>query len=157
LFHNIDTTLQKGDYIDIVSLKEKKSKKGERDFDVKYVALRVPIHSFVSGTTLMERYTQNVGEGKDAKTVYAKSVVLETSPKDIKNLLSLYYKTQKLNKERVYNTNNSGHLWIVKCSEDANATIQAKKEKMLADYVPKYVKVKRKKRVKERVSISYEK
>jgi len=157
LFKNIDTTLKKGDFIDIVSLKPKKAKNGSKDFAVKYVALHVPIYSFVNGTRLMENFSEHVGEGKNATTLQAQSIILETSPKDIKNLLSLYYETQSLNKERVYNTNNSGHLWIVKCAEDENATLQEKKKKMLVDYVPKYVKVKRRKKVKERVSISYEK
>ena len=150
MFQNIDATLKAGDYIDIVSVVAKKSKGRESSFDMKYVALHVLINSFVSNTTNMDTLTQI----KEKKSVKADSVVFEMVPSDIKNFLSVYYKTQELNANRVYNTTKSskGHLWMVKCSSKVDAKIQKAKDRLLVDHVVRYKKAK----AAEKVTVSYE-
>jgi hypothetical protein len=151
LFRNIDNSLKAGDYIDIVSVLPKKSKSREYSFTTKYVALHIPIHSFISNSKSINSYLRKV----DDKYVEADSVVFEMSPKDIKNFLALYYKTQELNANRVYNNKtNNGHFWMVKCSTQINESLQKEKKHMLLNRVVH--KVKRKKYV-EKASISYEK
>ncbi|QOP42206.1 SAF domain-containing protein [Sulfurimonas marina] len=152
VFKNIDTSLRKGDKIDIVSV-ENTQKGREIDFKTKYIALNITIDSFVANGKMTNSYLSSYVEGKP---VFAQNIILEISPKDIKNFLMLYYKTQALNGNRVYNTKgNSGHLWIVKCSKVQDEDIQKKKEKMLADYV---ATVKQRRAIKrlDEASISYE-
>lgn len=154
VFKNIDTTLKKGDTIDIVSV-ESKQKGRETDFDTKYIALNVMIDNFVENGKMTNTYIASYLEGKP---VFAQSIVLKISPKEIKNFLMLYYRTLALNENRVYNTNNNGgHLWIVKCSKQQDEDMQKKKEKMLADYVT-HVKqsVKKVSKPSDEASISYE-
>ncbi|SFV66717.1 hypothetical protein MNB_SM-4-1235 [hydrothermal vent metagenome] len=152
LFRNIDNTLKKGDYIDILSIKNKNSKNKETSFETKYIAVHISIDSFVHQ---YQSVTSFVSLDDDEKIVMADSVVFEMNPRDIKNLLSLYYKAQELNTNRVHNINktNSGHLWMVKCSKTLDASTQKKKKKMLADYVVP----RRTRKNSSSVRISYEK
>lgn len=152
LFKNIDYTLKKGDFIDIVSIKIKKSKNKEMSFDTKYVALHIPIDSFIVKSASVNTF---INQDTDNNTIMADSIVFKMDPDDIKNLLAIYYKTQELNTNRVHNANkaNIGHLWMVKCSAVIDEKAQKKKEKMLADY--KVLQKRRK--VTPRLSIVYEK
>ncbi len=151
LFKNIDNTLKKGDYIDILSIKGKHSKGKEVSFKTKYIALHVSINSFVRQYSSVDTF---VSIDAEKKLLMADSVVFEMNPDDIKNLLSVYYKSQALNSNRVYNTSKSniGHLWMVKCSETIDEKAQKKKKKMLADYVVP----RRKRSNSSSVRISYE-
>jgi len=151
LFKNIDNTLKKGDFIDIVSIKSKKSKNTEISFETKYIALHIPIDSFVHNYSSVKTF---ISKDEDENLVAADSVVFKMDPDDIKNLLSLYYKAQELNANRVHNTKkaNIGHLWMVKCSEVIDESAQKKKERMLVDYIVQ----KKRRKFTPRVSISYE-
>ncbi|WP_304545920.1 flagella basal body P-ring formation protein FlgA [Sulfurimonas microaerophilic] len=153
VFHNIDTSLLAGDTIDIVSVKSNKSGR-EVGFSANYIALGVKIKSFANNMQRAKGYIISSIEGK---AVVANGIVLEVDPKKIKNFLNLYYETLALNQNRVYNKNNSGHLWMVKCAKEQTAETLKQKEKMLADYVAK-VQYKAHKAVKrtQEVSISYE-
>ncbi len=87
LFQNIDTTLQQGDTIDIVSVIPKESQRGRSsDYETKYIALDVTIDTFVSGASRVGTIVQGAGE----KMAFADSVIFEMSPKEIKNFFSIY-------------------------------------------------------------------
>ncbi|MDF1876849.1 hypothetical protein JHD47_03350 [Sulfurimonas sp. SAG-AH-194-L11] len=152
LFQNIDASLKQGDYIDILSVIPKISKGKTSRYDTKYVALKVKIHSFVSNYKQVKRY---ITSDIDGKSLTADSIIFEMSPNEIKNFLSVYYKTQELNSNRVFNSkkSNEGHLWMVKCSTNEDDKQQKMKNKMLVDHKTTY-----RKRVakRDKVSISYE-
>ncbi len=155
VFKNLDSSLKKGDFIDIVSVKAKSSKKDNKDFFTKYVALHVKINSFISNSEnvskmLVKKYDK---DNKAAGFNVAESVVLEMDPKEIKNFLPMYYATQTLNSNRVHTTKtNTGHLWMVKCASEFNEKVQKEKKRLMID-------VRRTKRVRKAngVIISYEK
>jgi len=162
IFKNKDTSLKAGSFVDIVSVMPKQQKGREYSFTTKYIALHVPVHSFVSNNITMKTYTHTVTETKNkvttSKIIEADTIVLDMSPKDIKNFLALYYKTQLLNNNRAYNTNNyGGQLWLVNAATDADAALQKEKEKMLLDHKKHVVKKRRKKKHVQKVSIAYEK
>ena len=155
VFRNLDSSLKKGDFIDIVSVKSKTSKKNNKDFSTKYVALHVAIDSFVSNSKSISKMLVKKYDKDNKVTGFgvADSVVLEMSPKDIKNFLPMYYATQTLNSNRVYTTKaNTGHLWMVKCASEVDEKVQNEKKKLMID-------LRRIKRVKKAngVIISYEK
>lgn len=148
LFKNNITLLSAGDYVDIVSAIASKSD----NFTTKYVALHVKVNHFIANhkvTKSMLRYDEK------KQPIRATAVVFSMSPKEIKNFLAVYYKTQQLNANRVYNTNHyGGQLWLIKTPKVINKELQAQKQRLLIDR-----KVYRKKssRPQERVRISYEK
>lgn len=151
LFKNIDPTLKKGDYVDIVSVTFKEKKEKQNIFTTKYVAIHIPISSFIIKDKSSSSYTKS---GPKDTTLKAQSIVLEVSPKEIKNFLKVYYKTQELSTNRVYNTNNyGGQLWIVRSSKNLDAKTLKAKKAMLVDRKT-YVKTRKK---TKQVSISYEK
>lgn len=136
-FKNIDATLTSGDKIDIVSVQSRQNGRTV-DFSTKYVALGVTIDSFIAQT---KKVTSYVAGYNDATPVYAQSIVLRISPKEVKNFFRLYYKTLALNENRVYNAaGHNGHLWIVKCAKQEDEASLKAKERMLADYVSKVKK-----------------
>jgi hypothetical protein len=121
-------------------------------FNTKYLALRVKINSFISNTKLVKKY---ITPSQNGKYITADSIVLEMEPKEIKNFLSIYYKTLELNKNRVFNGKklNRGHLWMVKCSNIINEAEDKSKEKMLVD---RKKPVYKRRKSQSKVSISYE-
>jgi len=151
LFKNIDTSLRKGDKIDILSVLEKRSKSSAGKYTTKYIALNVNVHAFLLNAKSVKKYMT-----KDKKGTYLKadSVVFEMSPDEIKNFLSIYYTTQELNSKRVFNTNgNRGHLWMVKCSSQVNTQDEKIKKSMMVD---RKQKVYKRRKTVQKVSISYE-
>jgi len=156
-FRNIDTSLKKGDFIDIVSVKPKSSKKNNTEFTTKYIALHVAIDSFIANSKsvdnlLVTKYDKN---HKASGFAIASSVVFEMSPKNIKNFLPMHYSTLSMNSNRVHTTKaKTGHLWMVKCSTDVDEKVQKEKEKLMVDAKRKSFKRVRKERG---VIISYEK
>jgi hypothetical protein len=134
LFKNLDISLQKDDFIDIVSVSPSKKERDDYEFATTYVALHVKIHSFGSGTkemqkTVHEEYDEKT---KQSRRSVADTLILEMSPLEIKNFLAMYYKTQELNAQKVHSTKeNRGHLWMVRCSSDANDTFAKEKEMLL--------------------------
>jgi len=160
IFKNLDTSLKNGDFIDIVSVSiTSASKKKKASFKTKYIALHVPIRSFVShakptGKMLIESLNE---ETQQVNMSLADTVVLDMSPNDIKNFLPMYYQTQALNAQRVYMGKKGdirGHLWMVKCSDEVDAQLQKEKERLLVDAKRKAIKRARK---AQSISISYEK
>lgn len=152
-FKNIDSSLKSGDKIDILSVVPKVSKNNGHEFTAKYIALRVTIASFVTNSKNVRKY---IVKNSENGVVKADSVVFEMTPREIKNFLSLYYKTLELNGNRVFvNKNmNNGQLWMVKCSNTEDEKDSKMKEKMLLDH--KSVYKARKRKSKPKVSISYE-
>ena len=149
LFKNIDSSLKKGDYIDIVSVRVRK-KNGVHKYDTKYVALKVKIHSFVSNLKKVKKYAFNTKNGMDV----ADAVVFEMNPDEIKNFLSVYYTTQELNSQRVFSSKtNGGHLWMVKRSSMKDDKDDKIKKRMLVDHIQTVYK---RRKAPARVSISYE-
>jgi len=149
IFKNIDSSLKKGDYIDIVSVKAR-NKKGVHKYDTKYVALKVKIHSFVSNLKKVKKYAFSTKNGMSV----ADAVVFEMNPDEIKNFLSVYYTTQELNSQRVFSSKtNSGHLWIVKRSSVKDDKDDKIKKRMLVDHIQTVYK---RRKAPARVSISYE-
>ncbi|QSZ41951.1 hypothetical protein GJV85_07465 [Sulfurimonas aquatica] len=159
IFQNVDNSLKKGDFIDIVSVYPSKSKNQEYKFSTKYIALHVPIDSFIHKSVVLDALSDIKYEDQN-KISIADSVVLKITPNNIKNLLPMYYKTQDLNSKRVYGSKeNRGHLWMVKAATEINEIVQKEKSKMLLNTAAPKVKHKRTlKRVKnlDKVSISYE-
>ncbi len=159
IFKNKDASLRAGNFVDIISVVPKKLKNKEFAFTTKYIALHVPIHSFISDNVTTATFTRTLTQTEDkkmtSKIIEADTIVLDMSPKDIKNFLALYYKTQALNNNRAYNTANyGGQLWLVNAATDTDAAVQKEKEKMLLD--KKRAVVKRRRKV-QKVSIAYEK
>lgn len=152
VFKNMDSSLHKGDKIDIVSVENTKDGR-ESEFKTKYIALNVTIESFVVNGRPINNYMSTDAKGN---TMFAQNIVLSFSPKEIKNFFMLYYKTLELNGNRVYNTNNSGHFWMVKCSKVQDEEVQKRKEKMLADYVSQVKRIRRKVVQADEARISYE-
>ena len=149
IFKNIDSTLKKGDSIDIVSVKIK-TKKDVNTYSTKYVALKVKIHGFMSDFKSVKKY---VFSRKDGVGV-ADSVVFEMNPDEIKNFLSVYYTTQELNAKRVFSSKtNGGHLWMVKRSSVKDDKDDKIKKRMLIDHIQTVYK---RRKAPARVSISYE-
>lgn len=150
MFKNIDSSLKKGDYIDIVSLKAKNTKSKNTEYSTKYVALKVKINSFISNMKKIKKYTFNTSNGVGV----ADSVVFEMNPDEIKNFLSVYYTTQEFNAKRVFNNkSNAGHLWMVKCSGVKDDKKDMIKKRMLIDHIQTVYK---RRKAPAKVSISYE-
>lgn len=155
VFKNLDHSLKSGEFIDIVAVLPKKNKKNDYQFTTKYIALHVPIRSFVSNTRLIDKMMTKVydNKSKEVNILLADTVVLEMTPKDIKNFFPMYYKTQELNAQRVHTTKeNRGHLWMVRCSSKIDEKLEKQKRRMLVDARV----TARKKRAVQKVSISYE-
>ena len=150
VFKNIDYSLKAGDYIDIVSIFPKKDKNKEYEFETKYIALHVKINALTFASV-----PQPEDKNKKAPVASSNTVVLSMKPKEIKNLLDLYYAAQYINSQRVYNENNKGHLWMVKCSQTVDAKAEVQKKAMLVD--AKKYGAPSTSRSSNSVSISYEK
>ncbi|MBA3026448.1 MAG: hypothetical protein FP820_08565 [Sulfurimonas sp.] len=150
LFRNIDTSLTKGDYIDIVSVMPKRGEGNEIEFTTRYIALHVQIASIVFP------YTPPQDEKSKVKPVSIPGgIVLRMEPKDIKNFLKLYYTVQNINNNRVYNEQNKGHLWMIKCSQTSDTDIENYKQVLVLDSQKKIQKAKA--AANYSVSIIYEK
>jgi hypothetical protein len=152
LFQNIDASLKKGDFIDIVSVVPKKGEANEYEFSTRYVALHVQIASIVFP------FTPPQDEKSKVKPVMIPGgLVLRMEPKEIKNFLKLYYTVQNINNNRVYNDQNKGHLWMIKCSDASDAEIENYKKELVLDYQKRIDKTKTKTVANNFVSIIYEK
>lgn len=175
MFRNFDTTLKVDDKIDIISVMPKSStaqsnrfsNAAVQQFDTKYIAIGVPIVSFISkGKFVKDALSSKRDKVNNiVSSELADQVVLELEPKELSNFLSLYYTSQALNAQKVYNANNSfeGHLWIVNSTLNSDEKSLKLKEKMMYDYkrvVKKRKAVKKKRTVKrekkEKVLIDYE-
>ena len=151
LFKNKDTSLKSGDFVDIASVIPSKNKKKTDTFNTKYIALHVKINNFVNnGNVTTSPITYNAKK----QAIHADTVVLVMSPKDIKNFLAVYYKTQALNINRVYNTNNyGGQLWMIKTPKIVNEQQEKLKQKLMFD---RKIYTKKRKKQTQKVKISYE-
>lgn len=174
MFRNFDTTLKADDKIDIITVMPKSkntqssrfSNTAVQKFDTKYVAIAVPIVSFVSNG----KYVKDAMSSKRDKTnnilssEIADQVVLGLKPKELSNFLTLYYVSQALNAQKVYNVNNQfeGHLWIVNSTLNSDKKSLKEKQAMMYNYKRVVKKrrttkrVKKKKVKKEKVLIDYE-
>jgi Flp pilus assembly protein CpaB len=136
LFRNLDETIVAGNYIDIVSVVPKKDKNGKvTNFSTKYIAIHIKVLYYLSDGIQTKSLLQKSTDADTQTSVRkAQSVVLDMQPQNIKNLLKMYYTTQELNNNRVYNTNNyQGQLWMVHASKTPDKKIQKIKEQMLVD------------------------
>jgi len=151
LFRNQDTSLHSGDFVDIACAIPSTNKKTPNLFYTKYVALHVKIDTFIINGN---RQTQLLSYNEKQIAVKADSVILQMSPKEIKNFLAYYYKTQALNAKRVYNLHNyGGQLWMIKTPKEIDAKLQKQKERLLVD---RKVSKKQRKKYVQRAKISYE-
>ena len=152
VFKNNNTLLKAGDYVDIASVVPTNSKNKVNEFLTRYIALHVKISNFINHGKVTTTLVTSNAKGQTTK---ADTVVLVMTPKEIKNFLALYYKTQALNNSRVYNTNNyGGQLWMIKTPKKIDENLQAEKERLMID---KKVSAKKRKKLAHRVKISYEK
>jgi len=149
IFKNIDSSLKKGDTIDIISVISKRSNTNNTNYSTKYIVLSAKINSFVSNFSHTKKYITKGQKG----SLIADSVVFEMSPEDIKNFLSVYYTTQELNSKRVLNS-KTGHLWMVKRSRVVNVKDEKLKKSMMIDHKQKVYRKRR--AAAPKVSISYE-
>ena len=152
VFKNKNTLLEKGDYVDIVSAVPTRNKNKADSFSTKYIALHVKINNFISnGKATSTPITYNAKK----QMIRADTVVLLMSPKEIKNFLAIYYKTQALNSNRVYNISNyGGQLWMIKTPKSIDEKLQTQKKRLMIDrkvYLTKHTNQ------HQRVKISYEK
>jgi Flp pilus assembly protein CpaB len=154
-FRNLDNSIEAGDYIDIVSALPKYNKKGEiEDFVTKYIALHIEVLYYLRDKQKQKTLLtlSQTAQKEQTQGLKAKTLVLNMTPKNVTQLLRVYYKTQKLNEKRVYNTQNyGGQLWVIKTTKDKNATLQKMKERMLLGKKRYHRKQKQ-----QKVSISYE-
>jgi Flp pilus assembly protein CpaB len=152
LFKNQNTPLKAGDYVDIVSVIPSSSSKSNSSFSTKYIALHVQIQNFLHDTQIMKKM---IRYQEKKQPLRANAVVLIMSPKEIKNFLTVYYKTQQLNNNRVYNANGAygGQLWLIKTTQTVDKKLQAEKSRLLID---RKIYKKQYKRPQEKVRISYE-
>jgi len=159
LFRNIDYSLKKDDYIDIVSIKEyKTSKQQKSNFRTKYVALHIKVLSFSKNGEIQNSYIKHTTEDDKKVKTTADTISLDMSPKDIKNLLIAYYNAQEINKDRVYSDKfNTGHLWIIKTKKIVDENAQKMKNNLMIDKVAPKRKASKRKRTIKRAVISYEK
>ncbi|WP_457750239.1 SAF domain-containing protein [Sulfurimonas sp.] len=149
MFKNKDSSLRSGDFVDIACAVP--STKKADVFYTKYVALHVKIDNFVNNGTVI---AQAIAHNAKKQAIQADTVILQMSPKEIKNFLAFYYKTQTLNNNRVYNTNNyGGQLWMIKTPKIVNTALQKQKELLLVD---RKTSKKRRKKQLQRAKISYE-
>lgn len=164
VFKNRDSSLHAGSFVDIISVDPKKLKNREWSFSTKYIAVHVPVHHFVSKNVATSSFTRTVTTTKTVKkqkistseVIEADTVVLSMKPKDLKNFLAIYYKTQALDENRVYNTNNyGGQLWMVNAA-NTDEELQKEKEKMLLDK-KRVVKKRKRRKPQPKVTIAYEK
>jgi hypothetical protein len=127
LFKNSDVSLKNGDFIDIVSVVPKRGlQQQEYEFQTRYIALHVEIKSIA---TVAQTKTDETT--KKTVVITPAGVVLKMQPKEIKNFLSAYYTIQNINSDRVYNDENRGHLWMVKCGTQVDESLQNEKRQLL--------------------------
>ena len=155
-FHNIDPTLKSGDKVDIASIDASVNElKNDNKLKIRYAAIGVSIISFGYGTSQHKSATRKINTKNGIKTLTADNVTLAVTPKNVQNLLALYYKTKSFNSQRAYNENNKGHLWLIKSKVEDKKLLQEKK-KLLLDYkAPAKQRAYRKKR--DSIRIEYEK
>jgi len=154
LFKNIDYSLKRGDYIDIVSVKEDKKK----SFKTTYVALHVKVLSFSKEGDTQPSYQSFRGTKDKKQRVISDTIVLDMPPRDIKNLLVAYYSSQEFNAKRVHSSkNNIGHLWMIKTKEKVDSKMQYAKNNLLLDKKVVRKRANTKRRAPQKVLISYEK
>ncbi len=153
-FHNIDPTLKSGDKVDIVSLDASVDElKNNKKLKTRYAAIGVKVISFGYGNAQYKSATRRTSTKNGIKTMVANSVTLAVTPKNVQNLLTLYYKTKSFNSHRAYNENNKGHLWLIKNKLEDEHSIK-EKEKLLLNHTFKK-QIQRKKR--DSIRIEYEK
>ncbi len=160
LFKNSDSTLKNGDFIDIVSVVAKRGLQQEVTFQTRYIALHVEIKSIATAPL-----TKIDEQSKKTVVVAPAGIVLKMQPKEIKNFLAAYYTIQTINSDRVYNNENKGHLWMVKCGTKLDEGEQNMKKQLLFNEKKVTPNVSKpeifiphvKKTVTKSVSITYEK
>ncbi len=156
-FHNIDPTLRSGNKVDIVSIDATaKDLRNGKKLKTRYAAIGVKVVSFGYGNTQYKNVTKKVSTSKGSKTILADTVTLAVTPKNVKNLLALYYKTKGFNAQRAYNEGNRGHLWLIK-NRTSDEQLTKEKKKLLLDYKKPYSKQKRKRVKTQPLRIEYEK
>jgi hypothetical protein len=125
LFKNPDTTLHSGDQIDLIGISALGEEKPQ--FTTRYIALHVLVSGFMKeGKKLSEMSSVST----DAKTGVTTSssadeIILDMGPIEISRMLSMYYRAQELNNNRVHNPHDSyqGHIWMVKSNLQANDNV----------------------------------
>lgn len=156
-FHNIDPTLRSGNKVDIVSIDATATDlRNEKKLKTRYAAIGVKVVSFGYGTSQYKSVTKRVSNAQESKTILADTITLSVTPKNVKNLLALYYKTKSFNAQRAYNEGNKGHLWLVK-NRTNDEKLTKEKAKLLLDYKKPYTKQRRKRVHSQPLRIEYEK
>jgi hypothetical protein len=116
LFKNPDTTLHNGDHIDLIGI----SLTGDEKpfFTTRYIALNVAVIGFMKEGKKLTKISSVSTDSKTGATTpaLADEIILEMNPREISRMLSMYYRAQELNNNRVHNPHDSyqGHLWMVK-------------------------------------------
>lgn len=155
-FQNIDPTLRSGNKVDILAIDASVNDlRNEKKLKTRYAAIGVKVVSFGYGPTQYKSVTKKVTQGNKTKTILADTITLAVTPKNVKNLLALYYKTKSFNSQRAYNESNKGHLWLVRNRTTDEKTAK-EKEKLLLDYTKRYSHRKQPKRAQS-IRIEYEK
>jgi len=155
-FHNIDPTLRSGNKVDIVSIDATaQDLRNEKKLKTRYAAIGVKVISFGFGTQEGKNVIKRISNAEGTTTLLADTITLAVTPKNVKNLLALYYKTKSFNAQRAYNEENRGHLWLIK-NRTSDEQLTKEKKKLLLDYKKPYTKHV-KKRHTQPLRIEYEK
>ncbi|MDD5717748.1 MAG: SAF domain-containing protein [Sulfuricurvum sp.] len=141
VFKNLDTTLRKDEYIDIVGISEYGEEKHQ--FATRYIGVHVLVGGFMKeGKKINEMVSVTVDEKTQATSkVVADDIILNMSPQDISRFLSLYYRSQELNNDHSHNADNlyRGHIWMVKSKPIVSANENLIKFKMMnVNTVPRH-------------------
>ncbi len=139
VFKNPDTSLRRGERIDILGIADYGEEK--RQFATRYLAVRVGVAGFMkNGKKSNGIVSFSVDKETQAETkVLADEILLDMPPQDIGRFLSLYYRSQELNNDRSHNRGNlnQGHIWMVKSNPEIPAGEEAAKMKMMSSsYTP---------------------
>jgi len=116
LFKNPDTTLRSGDQIDLIGISALGDEKPQ--FATRYIAPHVRVNGFMKEGKKLPEISSISTDDKTGLTTsaLADEIILEMTPVEISRMLSMYYRAQELNNNRVHNPRDSyqGHLWMVK-------------------------------------------
>ncbi|MBN2869560.1 MAG: SAF domain-containing protein [Campylobacterales bacterium] len=139
VFKNPDTSLRRGERIDILGIADYGEEK--RQFATRYLAVRVGVAGFMKNGKKSDGIVSvTVDEKTKAETkVLADEILLDMPPQDIGRFLSLYYRSQELNNDRSHNRGNlnQGHIWMVKSNPEIPEGEEAAKVKMMSpSYTP---------------------
>ena len=146
LFSNPNYSLQRGEFISIVSVYPKSLKRENMDYDVQYVAKSIKVIGFLERGLSVEKCFRKVKQKVKSKNKKDKTVKYETVTKYADELVLDI--DQKIILDLLEDYNKGKQLWMVKTKESKNI-VKIKKE--IKKEIKKVKSIKKKKIAKKRV------